>query len=257
MIGEVDMIMRIIAFILTNIMATTLVFAEHTKANFNSDLSRVFDAYSSITQGARNKSNQCSNSQTNKLVRKIDSRIEKARLSNETIEDSLKKELIRYEKVRRAQIRMTKRILKRNRRINRTYRKVKKSNPKLTFVDYVKELKASVTTKRTEQRIASITETLLEAGSMENYLVDMKDRILRCDFSKVDGSGFDIGWVWVILFVGLPILTLITSLFAIIFGAFWWALGLFAYSVIGLLILFTWGNISLNRSSDDQEEVFN
>ena len=247
------MITRILAFIITNIMATTLVFAEHTKANINSDLSQVLNAYSSITEGAHNKSNRCSKRNTNKLVRKIDARIDKATSNNETLDESISGEVARYSQVRVAQIKMTKRILKRNRRINRAYKKVRRSNPELTKSDFITKLKNSIKVETTTAGIASLTNTLIEAGSMVNYLVDMKDKVLNCDYSQVKLKGFDFGWIWVILFVGLPILTLITSLFAVLFGAFWWALGLFAYTIVGLLVLFVWGNVaSVNPSEETQ-----
>ena len=250
------MINRIFAFIITNILATTLVFAEHTKAGINSDLSRVLSAYSSITDGAHNKSNKCSKRNINKLVNKIDARIEKANLSNETLDESISKEVARYNQVRVAQVRMTKRIWRRNRRINRTYRKVRKSNPALTKAEFVNKLKSTISLETTTAGIVSITSALVEAGSVVNYLVDMKDKILNCNQSEAKLDGFDFGWVWVILFVGLPVLTLITSLFAVLFGAFWWALGLFAYTVVGLLVYFVWANVSsLNQNRELEVET--
>jgi hypothetical protein len=250
------MINRIFAFIITNILATTLVFAEHTKASVNSDLSRILNAYSNITEGAHNKSNKCSRRNINKLVNKIDARIDKANLSNKTLEESISHEVARYNQVRVAQIKMTKRILKRNRRINRTYKKVRKSNPTLTKSDFVKKLKSSILVETTAAGVASITSALTEAGSMVNYLVDMKDKVLNCNQSEAKLEGFDFGWVWLILFIGLPILTLITSLFAVLFGAFWWALGLFAYTVVGLLVYFIWANVSsLNQNKELEVEA--
>lgn len=252
------MVKRIIAFIIMNMMATTLVFAEHTKASLNNDLSRILNAYSNITDQARNKSNQCSMVKTNKLIKKIDARIALAQNSNESLDESINKEINRYYKLRSFQVKMTKKILRWNRRITRAYNNVKKSNPELTRSEFVSELRASITKTRTIERVESIKASLIEAGSMVNYLTDMKDKLLNCNAEKAlsQDKGFDIGWLWVILFVGLPVITLLTSLFALIFGAFWWALGLFAYTVVGLLVLFIWGNVArVNPQGDDEEEL--
>jgi hypothetical protein len=247
------MIIRILAFIITNIMATTLVFAEHTKASLNSDLSKVFNAYSDITDGARTKSNKCSKRNINKLVGKIDARIENANTTNETLDQSIAKELSRYSQVRKAQIKMTKKILRKNRRINRTYKKVRKSNPELTKSDFVQKLKSSITKEMTATRINSIIMALTQAGSMTNYLIDMKDKVINCDYASMKVKGFDVAWIWIILFVGLPVIALIVALFSLLFGAFWLALGLFAYTVTGLLIYFIWANVTRFNPTNEIE----
>lgn len=244
---------KIMAFLITNMIATTMVFAQHTRSNITNDVTQVLNNYSKLSEVKFNKSTQCSQKTTNRLVRNIDRRIDQALRTNETLDESIAKELKKYSVVRGRQVRMTKRILKRRWRVRRAYKKMRRTHPELTRSEFVKNLRSSITKESTEIQKLALINTLNEAGSMENYLLDMKDRVLNCDTNAFQSDSM--GIVFLIIFIGLPVLSIISALFALIFGAYWWALGLFAFAVVLLLVWFIWANVESATPPEEEIEL--
>lgn len=242
---------KLMAFLITNMIATTMVFAQHTRANLTSDMHQVMTNYSKLSEVQVNKSTQCSQRTVNKLVKKIDQRIALAQDTNETLDQSITKELKRYELVRDRQVRMTKRVLKRRWRVRRAYKKMRRNHPEMTRAEFVDGLRNSITTESTQDQRIALVDTITSAGSMENYLLDMKDRVLSCDMNGLQGD--TMGIVFLVIFIGLPVLSILSALFALIFGAFWWALGLFVFAVVLLLVWFIWANVE--RIAPAEEEI--
>lgn len=232
---------KIMAFIITNMIATTMVFAQHTRSSATSDINQVIESYSKISEVQKNKGMQCTQRTVKKLVRKIDQRIAFAQNTNETLDQSITKELKRFELVKDRQVRMTKRILKRRWRIKHAYKKMRRNHPSMTRSDFVKGLKNSISEEKLQEQESQLVSAISISGSMENYLLDMKEKVMNCDETFFQGD--TMGIVLLILFIGLPVLSILSALFALIFGAYWWALGLFAFAVVMLLALFIWSNV--------------
>ena len=208
------------------------------------------NSYSKIKEVQKNKGMQCNQRTVKKLVRKIDKRIALAQNTNENLDQSITKELKRYELVRDRQVRMTKRILKRRWRVRRAFKKMRRNHPSMTRSEFVQGLRRSITVERTQEQKEYLVSSISTAGSMENYLLDMKEKVMNCDEAFFQGD--TMGIVLLILFIGLPVLSILAALFALIFGAFWWALGLFAFAVVMLLALFIWSNVE--RAAPDRED---
>ena len=238
--------------ILTYLISTTLVLAQHTNASVQSDINQVLNQINNVTeyQSIQKSQNTCESSDVKRLVKKIDKRIAKARKSNETLESSIATEVKKFKKLKYRQNKMSKRILKRKRRIKRAHRKMKKSFPKLTRSEYVKKLKASMSRSHIESGVADITNLLTVAGSMENYLLDMKHKIETCE-EVLDGGNS--GLIYLIIFIGVPVLAILASLITLIFGATTWALWLFIGAISLLLVFFVLGNLGKSLILNDEE----
>ncbi len=243
---------KITAFILTYMISTTLVLAQHTYANVQSDIYQVFTQLNNTTEYQKNKSNSCESQDTKELLKKIDTRIEKARSSNESLSESIKTESRKFKQVKYRQAKMTKKILKRNRRVNKAYRKAKKSFPELTFKDFVKGLKDSLNPIHVTHGLNELESILTSAGSMESYLLTMKNSIETCE-TLVDGGNS--GLIYLIIFVGVPVLAIISALVALLFGAVGWALWLFIGALGILLVFFILGNLGSKLFIPNKEEI--
>ena len=250
---------RIAAFILTNLMATTMVFAQHTRSYYENDMQTILSGLENIQANSNKSQNECSPRTQNLILNKIDKRIAQAKNSNESLENSIAMELEKFENLKKRQVNMTKRTLKRKWRTHLAYKKMRKSFPSLTKNEFIRNLRNSISPEKTFAETELLKETLFNAGSMENYLLEMKEKIQNCDATFFDGG--TMGLIYLILFIGLPVLSIIAALFAVIFGAFAWALGLTIFAVGMLLIFFIWANIgkfqSNEQSRPESEEELN
>jgi len=243
---------KITALIITYMISTTLVLAQHTMAGVQSDIYQVFSQLNNTTEYQKNKSNSCESQDTQELLRKIDIRIKKARASNETLAESIKKESKKFKQVKYRQAKMTKKILKRNRRVNKAYRKAKVSFPELTFKTFVKELRASLNPSHVTSGLIQLESVLTNAGSMESYLLTMKNSIETCE-TLIDGGNS--GLIYLIVFIGVPVLAIVSALVALLFGATGWALWLFVGAVAILLVFFIIGNLGSRLFVKNKEEI--
>lgn len=244
---------QVMAFIISNMIMTTMVFAQHTKATVTSDINNVLNSYEKLASAQTQKSMQCSERTTKRIVTQIDKRIAKAQRTNETLEESIQIEMAKYERVRSRQIRMTKRTLKRWWRVRRAYKKVRRTHPTLTKREFKEKLRDSISPEKTQEQKTLLISSLTEAGSMENYLLDMKEKVLNCDevYFQNDNSGL----ILLIIFIGLPVLSILSAIFAVVFGAFWWALGLFVFAVVVLLAVFIWANVERLNINEKEDEI--
>jgi hypothetical protein len=243
---------KIIALLLTYIISTTMVLAQHTNASVQSDIYQVFTQINNVTEYQKNKSNSCQSQDTKELLVKIDKRIERARASNESLSESIKNESAKFKRVKYRQAKMTIKILKRNRRVNKAYRKAKQSFPQLTFKSFVKELKDSLKPIHVANGLAELEKILTDASSMESYLLTMKNSIETCE-TLIDGGNS--GLIYLIIFIGVPVLAIVSALIALLFGAVGWALWLFVGAVAILLVFFIIGNLGSKLFIPNKEEI--
>lgn len=248
---------KLIAFVLTNLMATTFVFAEHTRAHYQNDIQTILNGLDQVNAEVQNKSliRQCSPKMTRVLVKKINQRIAKAQNSNESLNQSIEIELEKFSKLKIRQAKMTKKTLRWRWRTNRAYKKMRRSFPELTKAEFINNLKTSISTETVSLQKEELRQVLISSGSMENYLLDMRDKIENCDQAFFDNS--TMGLIFIILFIGLPVIAILAALFAVIFGAFAWALGLTIFGIGMLLIFFVWGNLSIAQvqRTPDQDDL--
>lgn len=232
---------RFIAFIISNMIMTTMVFAQHTQGSITRDLNLVMNNYSQVVKMSSDKSLQCSDKVTNRIVKNIDRRIQQAQKSNETLDESLAKELARFDAIKSKQTKMTNWTLKRWWRTRRAYKKMRRNHPSLTKAEFKNKLRASVSREETQKQRNFLIAEMTSAGSIENFLMDIKEKVINCDGTYFENNNK--GLILIILFIGLPVLSIISALFAVIFGSFMWALGLFVFAVVMLLAAFIWANV--------------
>jgi hypothetical protein len=232
---------KILTLILCFMMSSTMVFAEHTKANISADIFSIID----YTNSLKNQKNiqQCSPKVQVTLLNKLESQIVKAKNSTETLDESIARYQQKFSYVHYKQAKQTNKLLRNNRKLNRVYRKTVTSNPNLTFNQMVENLKYSISNERKVAGLERIESELIEAGSLVNYLEILKSKIENC----VDGApmldGDTMGIILLILFIGLPVLSLLAALITLVIGAFSWALGFLIFAVAMLAIFFIWAQI--------------
>ena len=244
---------KIASIIITYMISTTLVLAQHTFTSAQSDLNQVFAQIENVNQYQKltKSTNSCESIDKKELIKKIDKRIAKAHNSNETLEESLEIETKKYKKLKVRQSKMVRKILKRNRRIKRAYKKVKKQNPEITRAEFVANLKESIKPSTLDAGISELTEILTSAGSMESYLLNIKSGLNTCKNTFVDGNA---GMIYLIIFVGVPVLSILVAIFALLFGLFSLALWLFVGAVAILIVFIVIGNLSSKLLSVNEQE---
>jgi hypothetical protein len=234
-------------------ISTTMVLAQHTMSSARQDLNQVFSQLENVSEYQSLKStNSCEELDKSILIKKIDKRIAKAQRRNESLQKSLTKEIKKYKILKKRQSRMTKRILKKQRRVTKYYKKALKLNPDLTREDFVSGLRASLLPTVVQNGVTEITSLLTEAGSMENYLLNMKSGLLTCDKELMsDNSGI----IYLIIFIGVPVLAIIAALIGLIAGAMTFALWTFIGAVAILVVFFLIGNLGDKLLILNEEEV--
>jgi len=239
---------KLTSLILTYLMSTTLVFSQHTKSNIDIEIQKTISIIKDVKDS---KTKSCTPKEKNKLLKKIDRRIRRAYRKNESLETSVYKVTKKFNRFKNRQIRKTNKILRKQRRINRVHRKLAQHHPEMTKDLLVEQLKHSIDPTTIALEKDAILNKLVQAGSMENFLLDAKDFIEQCEkgYSSIEG-GDTWGLVLLILFVGTPILALLISIFALIFGAFNLALILFIYTIVMAGVLVLMSNIGKDKLND-------
>jgi exonuclease VII small subunit len=240
------MLKRILSFIILNMITTTFVFAHHTRMNVTAS---VYDAINFSKQMQADKSfNQCSDKNKSHILNKLDGAIARAENSDASLEESIQTYQKKFRYLHYKQRKKTRRVLRWNFRVNRMYRRVKKANPEITFNEMVAKMKYSISIERRDKGLQMVEDSLNQAGSLTNYLYSLKEQVLNCEIGKamLNDPGNGLGITLLILFVGLPVLSILGALFALIMGAFWWALGFFLFAVVMLAALFIWAQVDKN-----------
>jgi hypothetical protein len=244
---------KIVSLVLTYLMSTTLVFAQHTRSSIEHEIQHTVEIVKQA-QAATTNPKTCTAQEKRKMLRKIDRKIRRAQRRNESLDTSVYKMQKKYDRFKKRQVRKTNRILNNHKRLNRMYRKLAMNNSELTKEALVDELKLSIAPETIEQERENITDKLLRAGSMENFLMDAKEFINNCDNVNKSIEGSDTwGLVLLILFVGTPILAILVALFALIFGAFKLALGLFIYAIVMVGVLLIISNVGGSNLVNSEE----
>lgn len=234
-----------LTFIICQMILTTFVFAQHTKSNLTNDIFNVINYTNNLK--TQKSFNQCSPKVKNFALNKLNSQISKAKLSNETLEESIVRYQQKFSYIHYKQAKKTKKLLRRNRKLNKIYRKAKASNPSLSFNKMVEDLKYSRTNERMERGLAMIEQELLESGSLVSYLEQLRYDIENCTLGQkmMKDTADNMGLALLIIFIGLPVFSIIAALVTLIIGAFGWALGFFLFAVVMLAALFIWAQFPL------------
>lgn len=252
-----NLIKKVTIFVMCQMILTTFVFAQHTRVDVTAQIQGVVN-YTYKLQAQKNL-NQCSDKVKSFVLPRLENQIEKAKNSSESLEEAIVSYQNKFSYLHYKQAKKTKRLLKRNRKLNRIYRNVKKSNPELTFNQMVANLKYSRSVERRDRGLAMIETELLSAGSLVNYLESLKENINNCVMGEtlLDTDGGNMGLILLILFIGLPVLSILAALITLVIGAFGWALGFFLFAVVMLAALFVMAQFpmaienSLNQRPDE------
>jgi len=219
--------------LMTYMISTSLVFAKHTRIYSEVAISNVFTMAQDLSVAQGFNKNQCNSKLNNKLVKKLNRKIAKALRKNEDVEATITKKTKIFTKVEKQLGKKVKRILKSKRKARKLFKKLSKSNKSLTKESMITKLKNSLIPAKGSNMKEMITSELLAAGSLANYLIQIKEDIQSCSFdtfNKNKGGGL----VMLIVFIGLPVVAIIAALFALIFAAWWSALGLFIFAIVFL-----------------------
>jgi hypothetical protein len=251
--------MKVLSLIITYMISTTMVLAQHTVSSARQDLHQIFSQLENVSEYQKLKSenlssssNTCDQIDTSVIIKKVDKRLAKARRSNETLSKSISSETKKFKRIKKRQARMTKRILKKQKRISKYYKKAVKLNPELTREEFVLGLRESLNPLIVQNGIKQIVSLLTDAGSMENYLLTMKSNLVTCESELL---GDNSGLIYLIIFIGVPVLAIIASLVALIAGAGTFALWSFLGAIAILVVFFLIGNLSNKLFIPNKEEV--
>lgn len=223
---------------LTFIMSTTFVFAKQTQIDTDKQISDVLNLSSQLKN--QKSINSCDPRTQRTLVKYVNRSIEKEKKNPTSLDKAITKYQKRYSYVHYKKAKKTRRLLKRNRKLNRYYRKIKKSNPNITFKQMVANLKASRSIATKNMALAKIESDLIAAGSLLSHLENLKSKILDCSINELAKDGSDTWYlILLIIFIGLPVLAVIGIIIALIMGAFAWMLWflIFAVAMVAILVI--------------------
>jgi hypothetical protein len=208
---------KIVSFILMNMISTSLVFAHETRLSQDKEIVTMINLLDQVYNTEKNQ-NFCEVASQNKMLTRLNSKIQQAKKSTRTLEQEVVKYTAIYEKLHQKQLKQTKKILKSSRKLNRLYQKVKQHNPELSFTDFKLGLMQPISEDNKEGIKNLIESELKNAGSVVNFLENIQEKVQSCDalFSASDNQTWYL--VLLIVFLGLPILSIIGALFAVLFA---------------------------------------
>lgn len=244
-----------INLILTFLMSTTFVFAKQARTNLDSEISKVLNASGDMQS---NKSiNSCNPRTQRYLLKTVNKSINKEKRNPTTLETAIKRYQIKYSNTHYKTAKKTNRILKRNRKLNRYYRKIKKNNPETTFKGMVADMKESMTKETRLRGLANVETTLVKAGSLLNHLEDLKLQIADCSINQKLKGGDTWAIIQAVIFIGLPVIAILSLIITLIMGAWAWALGLLIFAVVMLgifVIIGQFGSKNLTYLKPEKEK---
>ncbi len=250
------MFYKMFILLMTYMISTSLVFAKHTRINSEVAMGNVLVMAQdlSIAQGF-NKS-QCNEKLNNRLVKKLDRKIAKALRKNEDVEVTIAKKIKLFTKVEKLLGKKVKRILKSERKTKKLFKKLSKNDKDLTKDSMISTLKRSLLATNGINTKEAITSELLAAGSLTGYLSQIRNDIENCSFDSLSKNGGS-GWVTLILFIGVPVVSIVVALFALLFASWWLALGLFILAIVllGVFIIISIIQGKKKSSNSKEEEV--
>jgi ABC-type multidrug transport system fused ATPase/permease subunit len=238
---------KIVSFILMNMISTSLVFAHETRLSQDKEIVTMVNLLDQVYATEKNQ-NFCEVAAQNKMIARLNFKIQQAKKSSRTLEQEIVKYTAIYENLYQKQSRQTKKILKSSKKLNRLYHRVIQNNPEVTFTDFKQGLIHPISTESKEGIKNLIESELKRAGSVVNFLENVQEKVENCDAITSGSDNQTWYLVLLIVFLGLPVLSILGALFAVLFAAWWWALGLFVFAVVMLGILFIIAQLGKNKA---------